>query len=103
MKALLITPADQRIEAIEVSGHDAIAGLIGFDTIASDEVGPQGDRLFFDEECFIRGDAVEGRFQIDSVAPVAGKGIVIGSADDGATLGDVHADAESLGARVKWL
>ena len=103
MKALLITPAEQTVEVVEISGHDDIPTLIGFDTIASDEVGPQGDRLFFDEECFIRGDAVSGRFQIDSVVPVAGKGIVVGSSDDGSTLRDVASDVDSLKARIKYL
>ena len=103
MKALLITPADQTIEAVEVNSHEDIAALIGFDTIESDEVGPDGDRLFFDEECFIRGDAVQGRFQIDTVVPVAGKGIVIGSRDDGSALKDVVSDIDGLTGRVKYL
>jgi len=103
MKALLITPAEQTVEAIEIGGPADIPTLIGFDTIESDEVGPDGDRLFFDEECFIRGDAVQGRFQIDSVVPVAGKGIVIGSSDDGSTLKDVVSDVDSLTARIKYL
>ena len=60
-------------------------------------------RLFFDEECFIRGDAVSGRFQIDSVVPVAGKGIVVGSGDDGSSLQDVISDVDSLKARIKYL
>ena len=103
MKAWLITPAEQRVEAVDIGGYEDIAALIGFDTIDSDEVGPDGDRLFFDEECFIRGDAVSGRFQIDSVVPVAGNGIIIGSSDDGGTLRDVVSDVDSLVARIKYL
>jgi hypothetical protein len=75
--------------------------LIGYDTITSDEIGPEGDRLFFDEECFLRGTT--GRFQIDTVIPVSGKGIIIGSADDGATLKDVVSDADSIKGRIKYL
>lgn len=103
MKALLITPASQSVELVEVASHEDIAALIGFDTLASDEIGPDGDRLFFDEECFLRGYAVSGRFQVDRVAPVAGKGMIVGSADGGVSLRDAVTDVESLRARITWL
>lgn len=103
MKALLINPAEQTIDAVEISGRDDIARLIGFDTIASDEIGPDGDRLYFDEECFLRGDAVSGRFQVEGVAPVAGKGVVVGSADDGKVLREVAGSAGQLASRIKYL
>ena len=54
MKALLITPEHRSIEAIEIAGREDITRLIGFDTIESDAVGTAGDRLYFDEECFLR-------------------------------------------------
>ena len=79
MKALLIDPEAQTIEPIEIHGEADIVSIIGYDTITSDEIGPEGDRLFFDEECFLRGTS--GRFQIDTVIPVAGKGIIIGADD----------------------
>ncbi|OOC49766.1 MULTISPECIES: hypothetical protein [Thioalkalivibrio] len=101
MKALLIDPEQQTIEAVDVQGRDDIARLIGYDTLESDEIGPDGDRLFFDEECFLRGTT--GRFQIDSVIPVSGKGLVVGSDDDGATLKDVASDLESIRGRMKYL
>lgn len=96
MKALLITPDKQSIEAIDINGHDNIAKLIGFDTIESDAVGTAGDRLYFDEECFLRG--ASGRFQIDSVIPVSGKAVVVGTRDGGATLCDVDTDIAGLRA-----
>lgn len=101
MKALLIDPTTQTIEPIDITDHDDVINIIGYDTIASDEIGPEGDRLFFDEECFLRG--TEGRFQIDSVVPVSGKGLIIGSPDDGATLQDVRSDSSALQARLKYL
>ena len=101
MKALLIDPEQQTIEAVDVQGRDDIARLIGYETLESDEIGPDGDRLFFDEECFLRGTT--GRFQIDSVIPVSGKGLVVGSDDDGATLKDVASDLESIRGRMKYL
>ena len=101
MKALLIDPENQSIEQIEIAGMDDIKTLIGFDTIESDAVGDEGDRLYFDEECFLRGSA--GRFQIDSVIPVSGKGIVVGSSDDGAELRDVVTTIDDLRQRTKYL
>lgn len=101
MRAVLITPETKDIEVIEVDGLDAIPGLIGFDTIESDEVGNAGDRLYFDEECFIRGDAVKGRFQIDTIIPVAGKGVILGSdADEPA---DAKIEIDELKSRIKFM
>jgi len=101
MKALLITPDTQTIDVIDITGHDAIVKLVGYDTITSDEIGPEGDRLFFDEECFLRGTS--GRFQIDTVIPVSGKGVIAGSTDDGTTLCDAVSDVESIRNRIKYL
>lgn len=101
MKALLITPEMQLIESIELTGHEDIVNLIGYDTITSDEIGPEGDRLFFDEECFLR--STSGRFQIDTVIPVSGKGVIVGSTDDGTTLRDAESDVESIRNRIKYL
>jgi hypothetical protein len=43
---------------IDIAGHDDIVKLIGFDTVTSDEIGSDGDRLYFDEECFLRGTSL---------------------------------------------
>jgi hypothetical protein len=101
MKALLIDPEARSIEAIEVASREEIVGIIGYDTIEIDAVGDRGDRLFFDEECFLRG--TKGRFQIDSIIPVAGKGVVVGSNEDGTRLSDVQTDIEELRSRTKFL
>jgi hypothetical protein len=101
MKALLINPESRSIEAIDIRGHADLAGLIGYDTIESDTVGTAGDRLYFDEECFLRGTS--GRFQIDTVIPVSGRAVIAGTADDGTTLRDVATDIEDLRSRIKYL
>lgn len=101
MKALLITPGTKSIEIIEINDHSDIEKVIGFDTIISDEIGPEGDQLYFDEDCFLRGS--DGRFQIDTVVPVAGKGVIIGSTDDGKTLKDAVSDIESINSRIKYI
>jgi len=101
MKALLINPESRSIEAVDIGSQAELASLIGYDTIESDAVGAAGDRLYFDEECFLRGTA--GRFQIDTLVPVSGRAVIVGSADDGATLRDVATDIEDLRSRIKYL
>ena len=101
MKALLISPETETIEEVDIQGREDIVELVGFDTLESDEIGPDGDRLFFDEECFLRG--TKGRFQIDKVIPVSGKGVIVGSSDDGATLRDVVSSVDSIKQRLKYL
>jgi hypothetical protein len=101
MKALLINPETRSIEAIDIGSHAELASLIGYDTIESDAVGSAGDRLYFDEECFLRGTT--GRFQIDTLIPVSGRAVIAGSADDGATLRDVATDIEDVRSRIKYL
>lgn len=100
MKAFLINPEEQSIEAIDITSHDDIKKLIGFDTIIADEIGSD-DYLYFDEECFLRGTS--GRFQIDNLIPVSGKGIIIGANNDGADLKDITTDIDTLKNRFKYL
>jgi hypothetical protein len=99
MKAILINGSQQSVEEISVDSLADIVALVGYETLEKDEVGPAGDVLYFDEECFLRG--TEGRFQIDSLVPIAGKGVVIGSQGD--DLADVHSTLAMIEARVKYL
>ena len=101
MKAILISGEQRAIEAIDIDSHEAIAKLIGFDTIESDAVGTDGDRLHFDEECFLRGTG--GRFQVDSLIPISGKAVIVGTTGDGTMLRDAATDVESLRGRIKYL
>lgn len=100
-KVLVINPAEQSIVEKTVEGLDEVKTMIGFDTVIADEIGPGADRLFFDEECFLRGTT--GRFQIDSIIPVSGMGVIAGSDDEGKTLTDVTSTVETLTARLKYL
>jgi len=99
-KAFMISPEDKTIEATDVGDLEAIAALVGYDSIESDQIGDGSDRLFFDEECFIRGTS--GRFKIDKLIPVAGKGVVVGVASDGVTLADVSLEKDELLARTHF-
>lgn len=101
MKAIMIDPEDRSVQMIDIGGREDIARLIGFDTIESDAVGTNGDRLHFDEECFLRGTG--GRFQVDSLVPISGKAVIVGTSGDGTTLRDVATDIDSLRGRIKYL
>jgi hypothetical protein len=101
MKAILINPENRSIESVDIAGRNDIVRLVGFDTLESDAVGTAGDRLYFDEECFLRGTA--GRFQIDTVIPVSGKGVIVGTAEDGSTLRDAATDIDALRKRIRYL
>ena len=100
MKAFLITPDTQSIEDVEIGGMDDIRTLVGFESLESDPVGDDGDRLYFDEECFIRGTS--GRFQIDSLIPVAGRGVVVGTSGTDGTLADVRTPIADLHQRTRF-
>lgn len=101
MKAILINAETRQIEMVSIEDEGSIRALIGFDTVISDEIDANGDRLFLDEECFIRGSS--GRFRVDNIAPVAGKGLVVGSTDSGAQLLDVISSVEELAQRITWI
>jgi len=101
MKAILISGEKRSIEAIDVDGLEAIARLIGFDTIDSDAVGADGDRLYFDEECFLRGTG--GRFQVDNLIPISGKAVIVGTTGDGTLLRDAATDLGRLRGRIRYL
>ena len=100
MKAYLITPDTRTIDAVDISDIAGIKKHIGFDTLESDAVGSAGDRLYFDEECFLRGGGV--RFQIDTLIPVSGPAVVIGTGADG-SLRDVALGIDELRGRVRYL
>jgi hypothetical protein len=101
MKAFLIAPEHRSIEAIDIANRDDIAKIIGYDTIESDAVGTGSDRLFFDEECFLRGTG--GRFQVDKLIPISGRAVVVGVAGDGTMLCDAAVDIDNLRGRIKYL
>ena len=103
MKAFLIDPASRRVEPVDFAGGlDDVRKLVGYATVDSDEIDANGDRLFFDEECFIRSTPGAPRFRLDNLAPVAGKGVVVGSAAQGKELVDAVIGIEALRRRVTF-
>jgi hypothetical protein len=103
MQVLTINPLTKEIQVVETADtKEALQELIGFSTIDSDEIDDNGDRLFFDEECFIRQQSNVGRFKVDSLAPVAGVGVIVNS-KDGKTFQSSIMNAQELLKRVTYL
>jgi len=99
MKAFIIDGKTQDIEAADVESMDAITERIGFDSVIADEL-DSTNRIYFDEDCFLRGTS--GRFQIDTLPPIAGIGIVLGSSETG-VLADVTLSLEEVQERTRFL
>ena len=100
MKTFLINPVTKTIEEVDLGTLAEITSAIGFDTITHDVIGKDGDRIYFDEDCFIRG--TDGRFQIDDVIPIAGNAVIVGTSSNGDTLQDVSIDIDDLRDRIKF-
>jgi hypothetical protein len=103
MQAFLIDPADQSVSLVEIDdGLQGVRRLIGFDGLDADEIDDSGDRLYFDEACFIREKAGARRFQLDRLAPVSGRAVVVGGDAAGKALRDPAVGLEALRARVRF-
>lgn len=103
MKAYLIDANQRTVEAVELTdGLDDIRRLIGYESIDSEEIDASGDRLFFDESCFLRDQAGKGRFRLDNLVPLADKAVVVGATQPGA-LTDAAVDLDALQRRITWL
>lgn len=96
MKALIIKPEEQSIESIDIADFEEIVGLVGYETVIGDEIGKGGHKLYFDEECFLRG--TKGRFQLDKLIPVSGIGVIVGDADG--EMVDCSLDIEDIRKRT---
>jgi hypothetical protein len=103
MKAYLIDANQKTVRLIDLNdGLTEIRRLIGYDSIDSEEIDASGDRLFFDEGCFLRDQPGKGRFKLDNLPPVADKAVVVGSSDDGAALRDAAVELAPLQGRISW-
>ena len=101
MKAILIVAQARSVGKVDIASKDDMEQFVGYDTLISDEIDASGDRLFLDEECFIRGTS--GRFQIDKLATVAGRAAITGAVGAGGVRGNVNSTTEDISRRVTWL
>jgi hypothetical protein len=103
MKAYLIDANQKTVNPVDLAdGLSSIRRLIGYDSVDSEEIDASGDRLFFDEGCFLRDQTGKGRFKLDNLVPVADKAVVVGSSDDGTTLKDAEVKITALQQRITW-
>lgn len=104
MQVFLIDPSNKNIQAVEIEdGLQSIRHLIGFDSIDSDGIDANGDKLYFDESCFIRNQPDAGRFKVDNLAPVAGRGVIVGGDVNGTSLASPVVTLDALTQRVRFL
>ncbi|MHB1214449.1 MAG: hypothetical protein ACYCY9_05620 [Thiobacillus sp.] len=104
MNAYLIDANQKTVTAVDlVDGLAGIRRLIGCHSVDSEEVGTRGDRLFFDENCFLRDQTGQGRFKLDRLVPVAGRAVIVGAGEDGTPLKDAAVELEALRERIAWL
>lgn len=104
MKVFLIDPTDKHVKELDVAETRlALQDLIGFETLDFDEIDSNGDCLFFDEECFIRQQVNVGKFKVDNLAPIAGKGVIVNSLDNGQSLSTAKINLSDLIKRVTFL
>ncbi|MHB1353604.1 MAG: hypothetical protein ACYCWA_09885 [Thiobacillus sp.] len=103
MKAYLIDANQRTVSAVDLAdGFDGIRRLIGYESIDSEEIDASGDRLFYDEGCFLRDQSGKGRFRLDNLVPLADKAVVVGATKDGA-LSQAAVDLGALQRRITWL
>jgi hypothetical protein len=104
MHAYLINPTSREVSKIELLGTtEQIAEILGAKNVDFDEIGANGDRLYFDEDCFIKATPNDARFKVDNLAPVSGHGIICGKMASTNTLSDVQTALGDLTSRVQFL
>ncbi len=104
MNAYVIDAVAKTVEAAAIdNGLDGVKALIGFDTVDSDEIDDNGDRLFFDERCHLRAAPGAPKFKVDNLAPVAGRGVVVRAGKGGSQLTDAIVSLDALKKRVTFL
>ena len=105
MQIYVIRPMQHKLEVVEFSGGiEEIQKIIGFDTIEADAIDDHGNVLYFDENCFLRDSTTLGRFQLNTLAPVAGVGVVVRCLNlDTQQFETPTMTLEELQAKVKFL
>ena len=104
MNAYLIDPATREIRHIDLTeGIKQIASLLNAKSVDFDEIDDAGDRLYFDEDCFIKAKPGDARFKVDNLAPVSGAGLICGTESPDGVLQSVNNDLVRLTKRVLFL
>lgn len=104
MNAFLINPDTRKILSMTLTeGVSQIPELLGAKSVDFDEIDDGGDRLYFDEDCFIKAKPGDARFKVDNLAPVSGTGLICGPTNANGAIEQTKNDLESLTRRVQFL
>jgi hypothetical protein len=104
MNAYLIDPSTREIRRVELShGATEIASLLEAKSVDFDEIDEGGDRLYFDEDCFIKAQPGDARFKVDNLAPVSGAGLICGTESPNGVLQAAQNDLDKIEKRVQFL
>ena len=104
MNAYLIDPSTREVRRVDLSdGTTEIASLLGAKSVDFDEIDDGGDRLYFDEDCFIKAKPGDTRFKVDNLAPVSGAGLICGTESPDGVLQSAQNDLADIEKRVQFL
>ena len=103
MKAYLIDPFTQSITEVEYSGdYKQIYSLIDADLFTCADINEFGDTVFVDDEGLINGKPQEFFLVADYPTPLAGKGLVLGTNQEGESV-EPSITIDQLRANVDWI
>lgn len=103
MHAYLIDPFTQTITQVEYSGdYQEIYKLTDCDTFTCVGINEFGDTVFVDDEGLINGKQQEFFMIANYPDPLAGKGLVLGTDDEGDSVSP-SITLEQLKAQVDWV
>ena len=103
MHAYLIDPFTQTITQVEYSGdYQEIYKLTDCDTFTCVGINEFGDTVFVDDEGLINGKPQEFFMIANYPDPLAGKGLVLGTDDEGDSVSP-SITLEQLKAQVDWV
>lgn len=101
MKAILIDPFIRVIKEVEHDGSlEDIYDKIKCDCFDLVHIDDQGDAIYVDDEGLLGDLAQQVFFKIDGM-PLAGRGLVLGSDDEGCSTAPTI-DISDLTARIEW-
>lgn len=103
MRGILIDPFTKTIEEVDTTGKlPEIYSMLGVELITIVHIG-ESDVLFLDDEgLFVPRDEQEYFYWSGSNQPYAGKGLIIGTDEEGDST-DAEIDLEEVKQRVRWL
>lgn len=103
MKAYLIDPFTQTVSEVEYSGnYQDIYEFIDCDTFTCVDINEDGDTVFVDDEGLINGKPQEFFAIRNYPQPLAGKGLVLGTDEEGESVSPVSS-IEDIRSKIEWI